>query len=233
MQSFSSFICVFVYRPPLSPPAFSLLTLRGEMRHARNLLADNEGQLFSLLKPFMSWISSASLPIPFPHLAASTPTRTYSKSPCTRLCETCYQRALFVKYGTAFTAHMLPPCISWTPLAGCVMSRIGCIYISVSTAQIERDFVPSNMNTSITNTNPRGTYKRHSSLKKNMSKSKTGLLTNSCTNKIVIGVKWQLIKASCVFTHSYLSPLFNLNWLWTLTCRHKYDWQNNKKKFTF
>lgn len=63
-----SLICrsLFVYPPLFCPLAFSLLTLRGEMRHAGNLLADNGGQLLSLLKPFMSWISSVSSPRSLP-----------------------------------------------------------------------------------------------------------------------------------------------------------------------
>ncbi len=66
---------LFVYPPLFCPLAFSLLTLRGEMRHAGNLLADNGGQLLSLLKPFMSWISSASSPhsLPPPLLLVLTP----------------------------------------------------------------------------------------------------------------------------------------------------------------
>lgn len=70
---------LFVYPPLFCPLAFSLLTLRGEMRHAGNLLADNGGQLLSLLKPFMSWISSASLPCSLPPhlLLALTPIQTY------------------------------------------------------------------------------------------------------------------------------------------------------------
>jgi len=89
---------LFVYPPLFCPLAFSLLTLRGEMRHAGNLLADNGGQLLSLLKPFMSWISSASslARAPFPHsLLASTPIQTYSQSPCTKLRETHHGKALF------------------------------------------------------------------------------------------------------------------------------------------
>lgn len=70
---------LFVYPPLFCPLAFSLLTLRGEMRHAGNLLADNGGQLLSLLKPFMSWISSASSlhSLPPPLLLALTPIQTY------------------------------------------------------------------------------------------------------------------------------------------------------------
>lgn len=70
---------LFVYPPLFCPLAFSLLTLRGEMRHAGNLLADNGGQLLSLLKPFMSWISSASSPhyLPPPLLLVLTRIQTY------------------------------------------------------------------------------------------------------------------------------------------------------------
>jgi len=45
------------------------------MRHAGNLLADNGGQLLSLLKPFMSWISSAS------SLARPSPTLCWLQHP--------------------------------------------------------------------------------------------------------------------------------------------------------
>ena len=57
------FLPVLVCFPCVLPSPRSLAThaLRGEMRHAGNLQADNGRQLLSLHKSFMSWISCTSL----------------------------------------------------------------------------------------------------------------------------------------------------------------------------
>lgn len=73
-KSWPPFCCsihlMFVYSTSVLPSSsLSTHASRGETRHVGNLLADNGRQLLTLLKSFMSRISSAGSPLsPFPHV---------------------------------------------------------------------------------------------------------------------------------------------------------------------